>query len=42
MVDAFIVRVYGGSEFGGWRGKWLGHFLGGIGLGVIAWKGLGI
>ncbi|KAJ5880288.1 uncharacterized protein N7473_011341 [Penicillium subrubescens] len=41
QVDAYTVFMYGGREFGGWSGKWIGHSLGGLILGVIAWYGWG-
>ncbi|KAL2834012.1 hypothetical protein BJY01DRAFT_253250 [Aspergillus pseudoustus] len=42
QVDALTVWVHGGVEYGGWKGKWLGHSLGGVVLVGVAWKGWGL
>ncbi|KIN09028.1 hypothetical protein OIDMADRAFT_16805 [Oidiodendron maius Zn] len=36
-VDAYVTWRYGGTEFGGWYGKWAGHSIGSIGLGLVVW-----
>lgn len=36
-VDAYVTWRYGGAEFGGWYGKWAGHSIGSIGLGLVVW-----
>ncbi|KAL3491860.1 hypothetical protein BJX62DRAFT_236712 [Aspergillus germanicus] len=41
-ADALTVWVHGGSEYGGWKGKWVGHALGGLVLVAVAWKGWGV
>ncbi|CEL05142.1 hypothetical protein ASPCAL06262 [Aspergillus calidoustus] len=41
-ADALTVWVHGGGEYGGWRGKWVGHALGGVLLVAVACKGWGL
>ncbi|KAL2220626.1 hypothetical protein M432DRAFT_666902 [Thermoascus aurantiacus ATCC 26904] len=39
QIDAYVVWKYGGSKYGGWKGRWPMHSLGGILVGLAAWKG---
>lgn len=38
QVDACVVWTYGGEKYGGWKGRWIMHSLGGLVVGLIAWN----
>ena len=41
-MDAYVVWAFGGPEYGGWYGKWIGHVVGGSGLGLLWWGDWGL
>lgn len=37
QVDAYVVWRYGGEQFGGWKGRFWMHLVGGLAVGATAW-----
>jgi len=38
QIDAYVVWAYGGVRYGGWKGRWIMHSLGGLIVGLTAWN----
>ncbi len=35
-INAYVFWAFGGPGFEGWKGKWAGHALDGVGLGLVS------
>ncbi|KAL2005085.1 hypothetical protein VTN00DRAFT_2935 [Thermoascus crustaceus] len=42
QIDAYVVWKYGGDKYGGWKGRWPMHSIGGVLVGLAAWRGWGL
>ncbi|KAL2001512.1 hypothetical protein VTN02DRAFT_1653 [Thermoascus thermophilus] len=42
QIDAYVVWKYGGEKYGGWKGRWPMHSIGGLLVGLAAWRGWGL